>query len=180
MFPDTECLEVSRMIEPNKEGSKISLLIADVDGTLVNEDKVLTPRAKAAVKALGVAGIALTITSGRPPRGMAMLIGPLALRTPAAGFNGRVFVNPDMTVLEERVPRRHPFGRQQREGGSPRYRSIYPFPARRSQRSATCQMMCRCSTKAVSASPWAMRVRMFRRRRGSSPPPTRMRASPRR
>jgi Cof subfamily protein (haloacid dehalogenase superfamily) len=80
---------------------KISLLLADVDGTLVTEDKVLTPRAAAAVKALKAAGIAFAITSGRPPRGMAMLTGPLELRTPVAGFNGGIFVKPDMTVIEE-------------------------------------------------------------------------------
>jgi len=83
--------------------SKISLVVADVDGTLVTADKVLTPRAAAAVTALGAAGIAFAITSGRPPRGMAMLIDPLALRTPVAGFNGGIFVKPDMTVIEEHV-----------------------------------------------------------------------------
>ena len=90
------------MVEPAR-ASKISLVLADVDGTLVTEDKVLTPRAGAAVKALHVAGIAFAITSGRPPRGMAMLIDPLGLRTPVAAFNGGVFVNPDMTIIEERV-----------------------------------------------------------------------------
>ena len=83
--------------------SKISLVLADVDGTLVTEDKVLTQRAGAAVKALKTAGIAFAITSGRPPRGMAMLIDPLGLRTPVAAFNGGVFVTPDMSVIEERV-----------------------------------------------------------------------------
>jgi Cof subfamily protein (haloacid dehalogenase superfamily) len=34
---------------------------------------------------------------------MAMLIDPLALRTPVAGFNGGVFVKPDMTIMEEHV-----------------------------------------------------------------------------
>jgi Cof subfamily protein (haloacid dehalogenase superfamily) len=34
---------------------------------------------------------------------MAMLIGPLALETPVAGFNGGIFVEPDMTVIEEHV-----------------------------------------------------------------------------
>jgi Cof subfamily protein (haloacid dehalogenase superfamily) len=53
------------------------------------------------VKALHGEGIAFAITSGRPPRGMAMLIDPLALRTPIAGFNGGVFVKPDMTIMEE-------------------------------------------------------------------------------
>jgi Cof subfamily protein (haloacid dehalogenase superfamily) len=89
------------MTEPR--ASKISLVLADVDGTLVTEDKVLTPRAVAAVIALQAAGIAFAITSGRPPRGMAMLIHPLGLRTPIAAFNGGVFVAPDMNVIEERV-----------------------------------------------------------------------------
>ena len=58
----------------------IRLLLADVDGTLVTEDKVLTEAAKAAVRELHQAGIAFAITSGRPPRGMSMLIEPLALQ----------------------------------------------------------------------------------------------------
>ena len=64
---------------------------------------MLTPRAVAAVSALQAAGIAFAITSGRPPRGMAMLIDPLALRTPVAGFNGGIFVKPDMTIMAEHV-----------------------------------------------------------------------------
>jgi Cof subfamily protein (haloacid dehalogenase superfamily) len=91
------------MMKPVADASKISLVLADVDGTLVTEDKVLTARAGAAVKALHAAGIAFAITSGRPPRGMAMLIDPLGLRTPIAAFNGGVFVAPDMSVVEERV-----------------------------------------------------------------------------
>lgn len=83
--------------------TKISALIADVDGTLVTADKVLTPRARAAVQALAAAGIAFAITSGRPPRGMEMLIEPLALRTPIAGFNGGVLVAPDLTPIEEHL-----------------------------------------------------------------------------
>ena len=35
---------------------KISLVLADVDGTLVTEDKVLTKRAQAAVQSLHAAG----------------------------------------------------------------------------------------------------------------------------
>jgi Cof subfamily protein (haloacid dehalogenase superfamily) len=89
------------MTGPNEKPSKVSLFIADVDGSLVTEDKVLTPRAQAAVKALDAAGIAFAITSGRPPRGMAMLIEPLALKTPIAGFNGGIFIRPDMTIIEE-------------------------------------------------------------------------------
>jgi Cof subfamily protein (haloacid dehalogenase superfamily) len=87
----------------HKSAAKISLFIADVDGSLVTEDKVLTPRAQSAVKALNAAGIAFAITSGRPPRGMAMLFDPLDLRTPIAGFNGGIFIKPDMTIIEEHL-----------------------------------------------------------------------------
>ncbi|WP_262272531.1 Cof-type HAD-IIB family hydrolase [Microvirga yunnanensis] len=85
------------------EKRKISLVIADVDGTLVTEQKVLTNRAQAAVQALRGHGVRFAITSGRPPRGMAMLLGPLALDTPIEGFNGGIFVSPDMTVMEEHL-----------------------------------------------------------------------------
>jgi Cof subfamily protein (haloacid dehalogenase superfamily) len=84
-------------------GGGISLLLADVDGTLVTEDKVLTERARAAVHRLREAGVRFAITSGRPPRGMAMLIEPLALDTPIAGFNGGVYVEPDLSISSERT-----------------------------------------------------------------------------
>jgi HAD superfamily hydrolase (TIGR01484 family) len=82
------------------ERQEIRLLLADVDGTLVTPDKVLTEAAKAATRELHDAGIALAITSGRPPRGMSMLIEPLALQGPIAGFNGGVLVKPDLSVIE--------------------------------------------------------------------------------
>jgi len=91
------------MVVSARAPSKISLVLADVDGTLVTAEKVLTSRAVAAVKALRAADIQFAITSGRPPRGMSMLIDPLALRTPVAGFNGGILVKPDMTVLEQHV-----------------------------------------------------------------------------
>jgi Cof subfamily protein (haloacid dehalogenase superfamily) len=81
----------------------IRLLLADVDGTLVTPDKVLTDQAVDAVRRLGPAGILFAITSGRPPRGMEMLIGPLDLTTPIAAFNGGLLVNRDMSVIEQRV-----------------------------------------------------------------------------
>jgi Cof subfamily protein (haloacid dehalogenase superfamily) len=82
---------------------KISLVLADVDGTLVNEEKILTERAQRAVRELRRAGIRFAITSGRPPLGMAMLFDPLALDTPIAGFNGGLFVERDLTILEQKT-----------------------------------------------------------------------------
>jgi Cof subfamily protein (haloacid dehalogenase superfamily) len=86
---------------PNEPVSrKISLLLSDVDGTLVTHDKVLTPRAVAAVRALDGAGIQFTITSSRPPRGLSRLIAPLDLKLPIGGFNGGALVRPDMSIVE--------------------------------------------------------------------------------
>src|ERR1700739_3585081 len=79
------------------------MLLADVDGTLVTQQKVLTKRAIEAVHKLHDAGILFAITSGRPPRGMAMLIEPLDIQTPIAAFNGGLLVDRDMTVIEQRV-----------------------------------------------------------------------------
>jgi Cof subfamily protein (haloacid dehalogenase superfamily) len=79
----------------------IRLLLADVDGTLVTPDKVLTERAIDAVRSLGKAGILFAITSGRPPRGMSMLIEPLDITTPIAAFNGGLLVSRDMSVIEQ-------------------------------------------------------------------------------
>ena len=77
------------------EARKFKLVLADVDGTLVTHDKVLTDRAKQAVASLRSHGIGFAITSGRPPRGMAMLFADLALSTPVAGFNGGLIVSTD-------------------------------------------------------------------------------------
>ena len=83
--------------------SKIRLLVADVDGTLVTQEKILTERSVAAVQELHAADVLFAVTSGRPPRGMSMLIEPLRLSTPIAAFNGGLIVEPDMTVIEQKV-----------------------------------------------------------------------------
>jgi Cof subfamily protein (haloacid dehalogenase superfamily) len=81
----------------------VKLLLADVDGTLVTQEKLLTDKAIAAVHDLHEAGVTFAITSGRPPRGMAMLIEPLDIRTPIAAFNGGLIVDRDLNVIEQRV-----------------------------------------------------------------------------
>jgi len=81
----------------------ISAVLADVDGTLVTKGKMLTPRAIDAIEQLHERGVLFAITSGRPPRGMRMLVHPLEMRGPMAAFNGGIIVQPDMTVVDERV-----------------------------------------------------------------------------
>jgi hydroxymethylpyrimidine pyrophosphatase-like HAD family hydrolase len=90
--------------------TRIRLLLADVDGTLVTQDKLLTDRAIAAVHHLHDAGVLFSINSGSPPRGMAMLVKPLSLQTPIAallgsyGLDGWVFRGADWYVPDPEGP----------------------------------------------------------------------------
>jgi Cof subfamily protein (haloacid dehalogenase superfamily) len=88
---------------PRQASPTIAAVLADVDGTLVTEEKVLTPRAIQAAKELQQRGVLLAVTSGRPPRGMRMLVEPLGVHVPMAAFNGGIIVRPDMTVVDERT-----------------------------------------------------------------------------
>jgi Cof subfamily protein (haloacid dehalogenase superfamily) len=81
--------------------SGISLVVSDVDGTLVTTDKRLTERSRAAVTRLGEAGIGFSIISSRPPFGLRMLVEALALRLPIGAYNGGALVEPDLTVIEQ-------------------------------------------------------------------------------
>jgi Cof subfamily protein (haloacid dehalogenase superfamily) len=83
-------------------GAPIELFVVDVDGTLLTPEKELTERSQRAVHRLRERGVRVALTSGRPPRGMRMLIEPLGLRTPLAGFNGGMYVDPELRILEER------------------------------------------------------------------------------
>lgn len=78
---------------------KISLVISDVDGTLINEDKVLTARTKTAVEQLRQANVLFTVTSARPPFGMKMIIETLEIQNPFGAFNGGLLLKPDFNVL---------------------------------------------------------------------------------
>jgi hypothetical protein len=82
---------------------RIRLLLSDVDGTLVTSKKELTDEAIEAVKNLGDDGILFAVTSGRPPRGLRMLIEPLKLTTPLAGFNGGLIVNEALATMQELI-----------------------------------------------------------------------------
>jgi Cof subfamily protein (haloacid dehalogenase superfamily) len=89
---------------PGMQSKTVRLVIADVDGTLVTHEKILTQRAIQSVFKMREAGIQFAITSGRPPKGMAMLIEPLKLNEPIAAFNGGVVIQPDLkTVLAQNV-----------------------------------------------------------------------------
>ena len=82
-------------VAPDDPG--IRLLLADVDGTLVTSAKVLAPSTIRAARLLKERGIALAITSSRPPRGLLQFIEALGIDTPTGAFNGGALVKPDLT-----------------------------------------------------------------------------------
>jgi Cof subfamily protein (haloacid dehalogenase superfamily) len=81
----------------------ISAVVSDVDGTLVTDDKTLTAPTQAAVARLRAQGIAFAIISSRPPRGLRMLIDPLEITTPVAGFNGGLVTTPEFSPLTQHL-----------------------------------------------------------------------------
>ena len=89
-------------MKPYKNQDPIRLELADVDGTLVTQQKVLTAKTKEAVGKLREAGIMFATTSGRPPSGMQMVNKDVNLTTVVAGFNGGVFVTPRLDPIVTR------------------------------------------------------------------------------
>lgn len=85
---------------PKPPAQRISLMVSDVDGTLVNRDKQLAPATVEAVRRLRAAGVPFAAVSSRPPRGMRILVEPLALEL-FGGFNGGAIVRADFTPVEE-------------------------------------------------------------------------------
>jgi Cof subfamily protein (haloacid dehalogenase superfamily) len=83
--------------------TKISAVVSDVDGTLVTDDKILTMRTQAAVAQLRARGIAFTVISSRPPRGLRMLLAPLEITTPVGCFNGGVIAATDLSVISDHL-----------------------------------------------------------------------------
>ncbi len=83
------------------EHARISLLVSDIDGTLVTGDKRLTDRCITAAARLADAGVLLSLVSSRPPAGFAMMTGPLKMKAPIGAFNGGAILNPDLSVIEE-------------------------------------------------------------------------------
>jgi Cof subfamily protein (haloacid dehalogenase superfamily) len=80
---------------------RVALVISDVDGTLLDDNKQLSPGATRAVQRLYAAGIRFTIASARPPQLARALVRELSVREPFACFNGALTVAADETILHE-------------------------------------------------------------------------------
>ena len=81
----------------------IRLVVSDIDGTLVNKAKVLSPRGSSAIEALKDSVIVFTFISARPPVGLRHIIELLDLEVPVAAVNGGALIRPDLTIIEEKL-----------------------------------------------------------------------------
>ncbi len=79
----------------------VTLVVSDVDGTLLDPEKNLSPGAPAAVGRLRQAGIRFTIASARPPRLTSPLLRDLHVSEPSACFNGALLIDPDSNALHQ-------------------------------------------------------------------------------
>lgn len=80
----------------------IRLVVSDVDGTLVDDEKQVRPATVAAVKRLREAGIGFTIVSARPMSGMRWIADLLDIDGAMGAFNGGLVFRRD-GVVERRA-----------------------------------------------------------------------------
>lgn len=73
----------------------MTLVVCDVDGTLVDSNKALSEANKAAVARLRAAGLGFTIISARPRSGMMWIAEALDLDAPMGAFNGGIVFDRD-------------------------------------------------------------------------------------
>jgi Cof subfamily protein (haloacid dehalogenase superfamily) len=86
--------------------SPIELVVSDVDGTLLTDEKKLPDANCLAVQRLSAAGIGFTLVSARPPIGLIALARSLRLSLPYGACNGAAICLPNGRVLQSRpMPR---------------------------------------------------------------------------
>lgn len=91
------------MTAARKPTKPIALVVSDIDGTLVNKAKVLTPRVRAALEALKARGIGFSVASARPPAGLRKIVDALGIENPVGAVNGGAIIRPDLSVISEMV-----------------------------------------------------------------------------
>ena len=93
-----------RPSDPLREkAGAVKIIICDLDGTLLDSQKLISPGNLAALKAVRERGIFVTICSGRIPSMMEAYIRLLEIRCPLIGANGAIIASaPDGEILYRR------------------------------------------------------------------------------
>lgn len=79
----------------------VKLVVADIDGTLLDPQKQLSEAVRKSVLKVKEAGILFSIISARPPRATKFLIDALQIEEPVACFNGALICTPTFETLSE-------------------------------------------------------------------------------
>ena len=70
------------------------LVAADMDGTLLTDDKTITPRTAESIRRVAEAGVQFCLSTGRPLGGVRRYLEQLGLTTPTITYNGAVIIDP--------------------------------------------------------------------------------------
>ena len=68
------------------------LLSVDIDGTLINNKKEVTPKTKERIHKAIEKGVVFTISSGRPVQGVQLITDQLELDVPVITYNGAMVI----------------------------------------------------------------------------------------
>ena len=74
---------------------KQHLIVLDLDGTLLTDQKVISPKTKAILNQARKDGHQVMIATGRPYRASEIYYRELGLNTPIVNFNGAFVHHPD-------------------------------------------------------------------------------------
>lgn len=97
---------------PRKETDPIRLVAIDLDGTLLDDSKQISPRAVAALACLNPSEVKVILATARPPRSVRHLYQQLGLDTLTINYNGAlIWDEPNRTAVYHR-PMAGPLVRQ--------------------------------------------------------------------
>jgi Cof subfamily protein (haloacid dehalogenase superfamily) len=79
---------------------QIKLLVIDIDGTLLNPQKQITPQTRAAIQAAQATGIIVTLATGRGYHNSFQIADELGIEIPVITYDGALILHhPDRTVI---------------------------------------------------------------------------------
>ena len=86
------------------DGKTMRLLCLDIDGTLLDTRHQLPGENRRAIQQAAQAGVAVWLTSARPPAAVVPILRALEIEHNMACYNGGLILHNDQTIYEERIP----------------------------------------------------------------------------
>lgn len=79
---------------------QIKLLVIDIDGTLLNPQRQITPQTQAAIQAAQAAGVIVTLATGRGYHNSFQIANELGIAIPVITYDGALILHhPDRTII---------------------------------------------------------------------------------